>query len=738
MSSTRRNRRQATINSLENLESRELLTNGMKMGPEGVLINKFDYNKLIYKRQNPPPAPQYRRMAFDLPQYGPAAKAIITLYGPGTLVSNPSLTQGTPEYDAVNTHINVDGHLNILFDNTTKESQIIGKVVGTRQRVIIDEIRDAEVDPYDTTGVGTNQMGYVNLTDFNLAHGGRINFSAGVQRIFLNDIGPGSQLTLQALASPPVTSPQNPGGFNSTTTTSNSGSSAVTNNSGARTISTTVNGITVITTLPTTDQITVSNGELTGVGGLIVPGAIPSTSGNTRVEVQGVELYVKNISGYQIPGTSISGDPSNLSATRLGQEQMAGLLDVDNAGGNPDQLVVYNVNRNSSTWVVESATANNTINIVPQGGVPANTPLTLLGSGIGQYSNGNLTLPGSNTTLEGGLQVVAVGYTYNTGSGDQYWINTYSVLNGSLQGSFRVDQPFNGVGGSSGNIYVTNQTGGTNGTGSTIGYDLSASIKTGVGVPLANSTTGLSYPATFKSMAGTTGAAGISYVYDVGLQYFQPYNPNTAPDPQLGVIKMSVSGTGVLSNAGTLQAGSTSLPWSTSTKYLMGSVDQDIFIVNPNLTTSDSTGTYLTAKLYDADTLAGAGSFKIYTSAGTSLKGLSETFYPQAFGAVVVDVRGNLKTFSAEMVDNSILNVNGIANYIRIKDTSNTTIMARPVLHLAVGWKPGSNVNIISSARPTNKTPGGQERPGTRGGVRVIKTLPIIGPLTNPMQQGGF
>lgn len=738
MSSTRRNRRQATINSLENLESRELLTNGMKMGPEGVLINKFDYNKLIYKRQNPPPAPQYRRMAFDLPQYGPNAKAIITLYGPGTLVSDPSLTPGTPEYKAVNTHINDDGHLHILFDNTSKESQIIGKVVGTKQRVVIDEIRDAEVDPYDTTGVGTNQIGYVNLAQFDLAHGGRINFSAGVQRIFINDIGPGSQLTLQALASAPLTSPQNPGGFNTTTSTSNSGSSAVTNSTGAKTVTTTVNGITVITTLPTTDQITVSNGELTGVGGLIVPGAIPSTSGNTRVEVQGVELYVNNVSGYQIPGTSISGDPASLSATRLGQEQLAGLLDVDNSGGNPDQLVFYNVNRNSSTWVVESATANNTINIVPQGGALANTPITMLGSGIGQYSNGTFTLPGTNTTLQGGLQVVAVGYMYNTGSGDQYWINAYSVLNGSLQGSFRVDQPFNGVGGSSGNVYVTNQTGGTNGTGSTIGYDLSASIKAGVGVPLANSTTGLSYPSTFKSMAGTTGAAGISYVYDVGLQYFQPYNPNTAPDPQLGVIKMAVSGTGVLSNAGTLQAGSTSLPWSTSTKYLMGSVDQDIFIVNPNLASTDSSGTYLTARMYDADTLAGVGSFKLYSSAGTNLKGLSETFYPQAFGAVVIDVRGNLKTFSAENVDNSILNVNGIANYIRINDTSNTTIMARPVLHLAVGWKPGANVNIISSARPTNKTPAGQSRPGTRGGVRVIKNLPIIGPLTNPMQQGGF
>ena len=741
MSSTRRNRRQATINSLENLESRELLTNGMKMGPEGVLINKFDYNKLIYKRQNPPPPPSDRRLVFNIPEYGPYAKAIITLYGPGTLISNPSLTPDTPAYNAVNTHKNVDGHLHILFDGTTKESQIIGKIVGTKQPVFIDEIRDAEVSPYDTTGVGTNQMGYVNFAGFNLSHGGRINFAAGVQRIFINDIGPGSQLSLAPLPSPPITSPQNPGGFNTTTTTSNSGSNAVTNNTGQRTITTTVNGITVITTLPTTDQLTVSNGELTGIGGITVPGSIPNTSGNTRVEIQGVELYAKNLNGYQLPGTSFSGDPSSLSATRVGQEYIAGLIDQNNLSGKPDQVVFYNVNRDNSTWVVNSATQSNiTINVLPQGGNspdPANPEMTLLGSAIGQFSNGIYTLP-NGQELNGGLQVVAVGYKIQQGGSDQYYVNAYSVLDGSLQGWFKVEKPFNGMGGSSGEIFTTNSTGGSNATGFAIGYDLSASLNSKEAVVLdVSKNNGFNYPATFKSLAGTTGAAGISYIYDVGIQYFQPYNPVTGVDPELGIIKLNVSSTGILSSAGTTQVGG-NLPWSTTTKYPMGSVDQDIFIVNTTSSSSDSNGTYLTAQMFDADTLASTGSFKLYTSTGTTLSGMSESFYPQAFGSIVIDVRGNLKTFSAENVDNTILNVNGIANYIRSKNTSNTTILAHPVLHLAVGWKPGTNVNIVSSARPTNKTPGGQDRPGTRGGVRVIKNLPIIGPITNPMQQGGF
>ena len=81
-----------------------------------------------------------------------------------------------------------------------------------------------------------------------------------------------------------------------------------------------------------------------------------------------------------------------------------------------------------------------------------------------------------------------------------------------------------------------------------------------------------------------------------------------------------------------------------------------------------------------------------------------------------------------------VLNVNGIANLVQINQASNTEIIAHPILHVAVSWKPNSNVNIISSARPTDKTTGGKTRPGTRGGVQVVKNLPVLGPYINPAQ----
>ncbi|RLT14675.1 MAG: hypothetical protein DWI24_02495, partial [Planctomycetota bacterium] len=221
MSSKRRVRRWEPTNGFDSLEGRELMTAGGIIGLDGQYINKFDYKKLLAKRAAPPAPPADRRVELPLPQYGPDAKAIITLYGPGTLITTNA--DGSVNRDK-STHVDSNGGLRILFNGTTSNSQIIGSLSGVPKDIHpnIIEIRDADVAPFDTTGVGTNQMGYVNLARFNLAPGGRVNFSAGVQRIFLNDIAHGTQLDLAALATAPTTSPQNPNGFNSTTTTSNS------------------------------------------------------------------------------------------------------------------------------------------------------------------------------------------------------------------------------------------------------------------------------------------------------------------------------------------------------------------------------------------------------------------------------------------------------------------------------------------------------------------------------------
>lgn len=744
MTSKRPERRFEPQRGIENLEGRELLTGGGVIGLDGKYINKFDYQKMMAKRANPPAPSADRRVELDISEaYGPGAKAVITLYGPGTIMSN--YANGTIDY-ANSTHFDKkDGTIHILFDGTTSNSQIIGSVSGVSKKVfpLINEIRDKDVSPYDTTGVGTNQIGYINLNRFNLANGGRINLSAGVQRIFLNDIGHGTQLDLAALATPPTTSPQNPGGLNSTTTTSSSGSTAVTNSSGQKTITTTVNGITVITTLPTTDQLTVSNNELTGVGGIILPGSIPSTSGNTRVEVQGVELIVRNVNGADNP----LGQPS----PRIGDEYIAGTIDSSlNANGVADQLVYYKINRDSNLTISSaSETANYPIH--RQDVVDPNadtTNLTLHGAAVGQYANGTITM-GNGTQVRGTVQVVAVGYSFDDGAnGTRYFMNAYSVLDGSLQGYFEakkqvgdplnpgqkilVEMPINGIGGSGGDIFATQSGNGTS-TGFTQGYDLTASLEATDHVSRLLGTP-LSYPNTFNSKGGTTGVAGVSYLYNAGAAYFDAFSPlNTLA--QLGIMKINDSATDVLTVGSTAKVGG-SIDWTTRGDYVMGSVDQNVVMIDPEALQTLPGGSYYNAQMFSPNTLASTGSFKLFVGSNDKIAGLSEAFSPGLAGASVIDIKGNLKTFSAVNTNNMVLNVNGIANYTQIKNAQNTTILAHPILHLGVSWKKGANVNIISSARPTDTTPGGKSRPGTRGGVQIVKKLPVIGPLINPVQRG--
>ena len=700
MTSKRPARRCEPTKGFESLEGRELLTGGGVIGLDGKYINKFDYQKMLAKRATPPAPPSDRRVEMPLPQYGPDAKAIFTLYGNGTLVNK--FANGTTDF-ANSTHLDPNGGIHLIFDGTNFNSQIIGSLVNVPNNVnpSINEIRDADVSPYDTTGVGTNQIGYLNLNRFNLGNGGRINLSAGVQRLFINDIGHSTQLDLAALATPPTTSPQNPGGLNSTTTTSTSGSTAVTNSTGQKTITTTVNGITVITTLPTTDQLTVSNNELTGVGGIILPGSIPSTSGNTRVEVQGVELIVRNVNGANNPLVNPNPSP------RLGVESIAG-VDASN-----NQLLTFNIVRDPSTWAITQANLTSTVTVARYDG---DTTSPLVGAAVAQY--GNATLPVMN--VKGTQQVVVVAYGNH--------VQAYRTLDGSEIGHFTVNAStginhINGIGGSGGVIFLTDSADGSNSTGVTQGFDLTQSLNTGTAV-----TTGTPFqsPKTFESLGGTTAVAGISYLYNAGAAFFDPYTPiNTTP--QLGVMKLNVASNYNLSVNTSAKVSNLSVA---SQSYVMGSVDQNLILVSPNPTITNG---YQTQTLLNPNTLASAGTIQIQY--GSTLSGLSESYYPQLFGSSVIDIKGNLKTFTAVNTDNMVLNVNGIANFTRINDAQNTTIIAHPILHLAVSWKPGANVNLISSARPTNTTPGGKTRPGTRGGVQIVKKLPVIGPLVNPAQQ---
>src|SRR5260370_863144 len=60
-------------------------------------------------------------------------------------------------------------------------------------------LRNANLPETSLTGIGSTLINVVNLKDFNLVNGGRINLTGGVHTLFLNAIGSDTQVNLREL-----------------------------------------------------------------------------------------------------------------------------------------------------------------------------------------------------------------------------------------------------------------------------------------------------------------------------------------------------------------------------------------------------------------------------------------------------------------------------------------------------------------------------------------------------------
>lgn len=271
--------------SLEGLEDRKLLSGDQSslLLPNGQLINEGDHQRLVvqlraasldpqnlrYKQASKavlPTLPE-RRKAFRMDD---GTVTVITLYGAGTL-------RGTAK---------VGDALDIRYDNTNAASRIIARnshsAPGASGRVRLRSLRDVDVPFGSVSGVGSNQIGIVNLPDYDLIEGGIVNLSGGVQIVQLGIIGPNTLFDIRSLPLPSnVTLPVDNVQVPSATFVATAGGGA----------------------------------ELAGVGGLTVPGAL-STGGvsapsgfTTRINANG-EIELVPVSGSSdgadlVPGATI-------------------------------------------------------------------------------------------------------------------------------------------------------------------------------------------------------------------------------------------------------------------------------------------------------------------------------------------------------------------------------------------------------------------------------------------------
>jgi hypothetical protein len=111
-------------------------------------------------------------------------RVVITLFGNGTLAG---------------TTVNSSGALNLVFAGTNSQTGIVGKVIGGGD-VPLRSIRHAGLSQQSLSGVGNSLLNVVNLKDFDLVAGGRINLTGGVHTFILNSIGPNTQVNLRELA----------------------------------------------------------------------------------------------------------------------------------------------------------------------------------------------------------------------------------------------------------------------------------------------------------------------------------------------------------------------------------------------------------------------------------------------------------------------------------------------------------------------------------------------------------
>jgi hypothetical protein len=116
--------------------------------------------------------------------------------------TTPERTHVTIRLDGVGTlagtSVRPDGSLDLVYDNTNRQTQIFSQVSG-RVPPKLATLRDADVSFSSLSGIGGNLLGLVALKPFRLVDGGHINLTAGVRKLKIKSIGANSQVQLRTL-----------------------------------------------------------------------------------------------------------------------------------------------------------------------------------------------------------------------------------------------------------------------------------------------------------------------------------------------------------------------------------------------------------------------------------------------------------------------------------------------------------------------------------------------------------
>ncbi len=248
-------------------------------------------------------------------------------------------------------------------------------------------------------------------------------------------------------------------------------------------------------------------------------------------------------------------------------------------------------------------------------------------------------------------------------------------------------------------------------TGTSQAINLSQSLSTGQAVAMGSPYS----PAREFALAGPlTGVPGTGNLYALGSAFFDTAQPNAK---QAGILTITPSSTGKLSEASrtALTSNGIDVPAgsnngiASSPSVAIGSLDSFLAI------DSSVTNGQNVIKLYSPNGLTSEGSFTLNDA--NALTDLSQSFHPELTNTALIDVQGNVQSFTAKTATGMVFNDAGNFNQLTIGNASNSSVIGLPFAHVNIKMR--NNVTITTNSRLV----------GTRNGVTVDSSAKEIGPL---------